>query len=106
MASKGQEKQFVFVGGPMLTTKGSGIRSKLIQDTIRKNKLQRRTKTLADMNKLLKERTHVECTCRLEMAPASQSLMRGQSIRTSASGPGIEGPVVEFIRCSFCSTYI
>ncbi|KAJ0414335.1 hypothetical protein BJY00DRAFT_318901 [Aspergillus carlsbadensis] len=96
MASKGQEKQFIFVGGPTLTTKGSGIRSKLIQDTIRKNKL-------TEMNKLLKERTHVECTCRLEMTPASQSLMRGQSVKMSASGPEIEGPVVEFIRCSFCS---
>ncbi|KAL3451080.1 hypothetical protein BJX65DRAFT_304487 [Aspergillus insuetus] len=40
------------------------------------------------------------------MAPASQSLMKGQSIKTSASGPGIEGPVAEFIRCSFCSRYI
>ncbi|KAL2808226.1 hypothetical protein BJX63DRAFT_409940 [Aspergillus granulosus] len=100
MVQKGQEKQFVFVGGPALTTKGDGIRSKLIQDGIREKKLQRRRIAVAEMNKLIKERTYPECICRLETNP----LMRSRSIK--AWEPSIEGPVADLLHCSFCSKYI
>ncbi|KAL2833186.1 hypothetical protein BJY01DRAFT_259927 [Aspergillus pseudoustus] len=96
MAPQGQEKQFIFVGGPALTAKGSGIRSKVVQDGMRERRLARQKIALDEMDRLIQERrtsSPPHCSCRRQAIPASalsQSPARNQPIRGE--------------RCMFCTS--
>ncbi|KAL2816463.1 hypothetical protein BJX63DRAFT_387390 [Aspergillus granulosus] len=104
MSPKSQEKRFVFVGGPSLTGKGDGIRSKLIQEGMREKRLERQKNAAAEIKRLLSERTTADCSCRMAIVSSapSQSLPQGQPIKPRPRNPNIEEP----IHCSFCSRYV
>lgn len=101
MAPEG-ENQFVFVGRPALAGKGDAIRSKFVQETLRRNRLQRRNNAVADINKLLKERTTAECRCRMAIVPLASS----QSLARKTCAPKNEGTMADLVRCPFHNKHI
>jgi hypothetical protein len=57
VALNAQDANFVFVGGPALTGKGNGIRSKVEQVGMRGKRLQGRNNAVTGINKRLGNRT-------------------------------------------------
>lgn len=94
--------QFIFVGRPAMTGKGDELRSKFIQEAKRKNRLQRRNNAMAEINKLLKDRTTVECRCRMAIVPRAPS----QSLARKTGEPKIEAPVAHLVHCPFYNRHI
>lgn len=102
---KGQENQFIFVGGPALIDKKGPIRSKLFQQGHRKKKLQQRQNAAVELEALMKGERNTQCTCYDEPTfssaqPYFESRNTGyQAIQPKVPEPGRLGPGQ---LCSFC----
>ncbi|KAH6949410.1 hypothetical protein BKA56DRAFT_538382 [Ilyonectria sp. MPI-CAGE-AT-0026] len=104
-SKKGQEDQFIFVGGPALTDKKGPVRSKLLQQAHRKKKLQQRHDAAVELEALKKGERNTQCTCSDEpslLVPQSYLEPRNtgyQAIKPKAPESGRLG---QGQLCSFC----
>ncbi|KAL2842086.1 hypothetical protein BJX68DRAFT_168303 [Aspergillus pseudodeflectus] len=106
MTPKAQETNFVFVGGPVLTGRGTGIRSKVVQAGMRQKQHQRRKDAVAEINKLLVDRT-TACSCRPKstpLAPLPRHSQGQQPIKPRVRM--MSKAQVGSVCCSFCGRYI
>lgn len=102
---KGQEDQFIFVGGPSLTDKKGPVRSKLLQQAHRKKKLQQRHDAAAELEALKKGERNTQCTCSDEPSPlAAQSYSEPRNTGYQAIKPKApeSGRLGQGQLCSFC----
>jgi hypothetical protein len=102
MAPKLQERNFVFVGGPVLTAKERGIRSKVVQAGMREKRLERQQSAVAEINKLLEARSSA-CNCRRISAPLAR-----KPIPAGARGFQLDEAQLQVgsVCCPFCGRYI